>query len=245
MPHTHMSKLLHRILPTHASGNKFDAGTRRCVLCGSLDEDYIHILRCEHSHRMDWRTQLLIGLRNFFIQTNTSPLLSALLLDGLRQWFISTTDLHLCPERYHPALRNIIIEQNKIGWIQIFLGRFSTAWSQLQRHFSSCHSSTNDQNPQDSDWQAKLIQLIWAQWYSLWKQWNYEVHGHDERTRAEASKREVRRQLTEITDIAQCTKRRFKSCCIATSTTIANTPSASPRIGYRLTHLSFRKVTAR
>jgi hypothetical protein len=51
LPHTHIVKLFHRILPTHAQANKFDGGTRRCVLCASINEDYPHILRCEHAAR--------------------------------------------------------------------------------------------------------------------------------------------------------------------------------------------------
>ncbi|KAI2491874.1 hypothetical protein MHU86_22670 [Fragilaria crotonensis] len=39
IPHTHLVKLLHRMLPTHAMANKFDGGTRTCPLCGSTHED--------------------------------------------------------------------------------------------------------------------------------------------------------------------------------------------------------------
>lgn len=45
-------------------------------------------------------------------------------------------------------------------------------------------------------WMASIIQFCWQRWwYTLWKTRNQEVHGHDERSRAEAAKRDVRYQL--------------------------------------------------
>jgi hypothetical protein len=35
IPHTHLVKMLHALLPKHARANKFDGGSRLCVLCGS------------------------------------------------------------------------------------------------------------------------------------------------------------------------------------------------------------------
>ncbi len=43
-----------------------------------------------------------------------------------------------------------------------------------------------------------LIQFVWERWYTLWKQRDQDVHGNDSKTRAEATRREVRRALTEI-----------------------------------------------
>ena len=65
LPHTHIVKLLHR-------------------MCASINEDYPHILRCEHAARTTWRNDfLLTRLRDFFIKSNTSPLLSSLMMDGV------------------------------------------------------------------------------------------------------------------------------------------------------------------
>jgi hypothetical protein len=72
-PHTHMVKFLHKMLPTHAQANKFDGGTRKCPLCGSLHKDFFHIISCEHPSRVQWRTTFLTELRDLHIQTNTSP----------------------------------------------------------------------------------------------------------------------------------------------------------------------------
>jgi hypothetical protein len=75
LPHTHIVKLLHGILPTHARANKFDGGTRTC----------------EHTNRMEWRNKFLTGLQDLCIQSDTSPLLCGLIMDGIRQCLGSAT----------------------------------------------------------------------------------------------------------------------------------------------------------
>ena len=199
-PHTHMVKFLHKMLPTHAQANKFDGGTRKCPLCGSLHKDFFHIISCEHPSRVQWRTTFLTELRDLHIQTNTSPQLSALMLQGVRRWFGSRRGerIALAPDDYHPTLRTLICQQNQIGWDQMFLGRFSKEWCRHQtQHFH--HNRVQDDVTRLSlTWQTSTIKFVWQRWYTLWKARNQEVHGHDARTQAEASAREVRRQLADI-----------------------------------------------
>lgn len=199
MPHAHVVKLVHCVLPTHAQLNKFDGGKRSCLLCGSTVEDHSHIIRCEHPNRITWRQEFLTGIRDFCISSGTSPLVCGLLMDGLRLWFASTTDIELRPEQYHPTLRGIITQQNRIGWKQLFLGRFGIAWSQHQTRHYMAHGEEDDGLDRSGlQWQSNLIQFVWDRWYVLWRSRNQEIHGHDERTRQEASKRKVRQELHEI-----------------------------------------------
>ena len=137
---------------------------------------------------------------SYLIASNSSPLLSGLLLEGIRQWFTSESDIHLCPEAFHPSLRSIIYQQNRIGWGQLFLGRFGISWSSHQQGYSCHHQSraSADMKSQSLSWQTNLIRFVWERWYTLWKQRNQEVHGHDARTRREAVRREVRRTLNDI-----------------------------------------------
>jgi hypothetical protein len=201
IPHTHLVKLLHKMLPTHALANKFDGGTRTCPLCGSSHEDFAHIIRCQHPSRAQWRNTFLTDLRDLHLQTDTSPRLSAVMLDGIRQWFRSPPcDAGtLSPDESPPALRPLIRKQNQIGWDQLFLGRFCTEWCRhQQQYFASHHDAHDDLHRRSLLWQASIIKFCWQQWYMLWKARNQDVHGHDLRTQTEASKREVRRQLSDI-----------------------------------------------
>ena len=64
-----------------------------------------------------------------------------------------------------------------------------------------CHhqyQASNNIESQSLPWQTNLIRFVWERWYTLWKQRNQEVHGHDARTRREAVRREVCWKLTDI-----------------------------------------------
>ena len=202
IPHTHLVKLLHKMLPTHAMANKFDGGNRTCPLCGSLHKDFAHILRCQHPSRAQWRHNFLTELRDLHIQTpNTSPHLSTLMLDGIRQWFRSqpcdASTLSL--DDSFPTVRTLVRQQNQIGWDQLLMGRFCTEWSRhQQQYFASQHDAHEDLKRRSLTWQSSIIKFCWQQWYTLWRARNQDIHGHDLRTQTEASKRDVRRQLEHI-----------------------------------------------
>ena len=200
VPHTHLVKLLHSCLPTHSRVNKFDGGSRKCPACASPQEDFHHILHCPYETRVQWRRTFLRDLRDHFLRTETSPSLSHLLMEGLRQWFSSLSEIQLQPDAFHPSLKSIIQQQNKIGWSQIFLGRFCTSWASHQQGYlvHLQRASLGDTKTQSVSWQTNLIKFVWERWYTLWKQRNQEVHGHDATARAEAARREVRRKLNDI-----------------------------------------------
>ena len=47
-------------------------------------------------------------------------------------------------------------------------------------------------------WQKTLILVVWDSWFELWSVRNGGVHGKTRTTRAQAERREVDRQLTEL-----------------------------------------------
>jgi hypothetical protein len=52
-------------------------------------------------------------------------------------------------------------------------------------------------------WQNGLINLIWDQWYVLWKIRNADIHGHDTTTQAIAERREATQQLAAIYEMRE------------------------------------------
>jgi hypothetical protein len=200
IPRTHIVKLVYKMLTTNALASKFDGGTRKCPLCGLPNKDRCNILCCHHDFRSKWRNDFLIGLWDLHLQSNTSSLLSTLMLDGFRQWFCSSTDekVTLLPAAYHPTLRHLIAQQNRIGWGQMFLGRFGVLWCQNQQRYLEHQRAGNDLRRQSLAWQASIIRFIWERWYILWQTRYQDVHGHNKRSQTEASQREVCRQLNDI-----------------------------------------------
>ncbi|KAI2502333.1 hypothetical protein MHU86_12137 [Fragilaria crotonensis] len=180
-----------------------DSGKRTCPLCSCDSETRDHIIRCQAAARSHWRTALQTRLQSFHDQAQTSPLLRHLLQEALQQWFQTDDDIVVSPIFYPVELREIIRQQNDIGWRQIFNGRFSKEWSIAQdayyRRVLPKPGGTLARRS-GARWQRQLILAVWDWWFELWKSRNEDVHGADQRTQAEAQRREVTRRLGEIYD---------------------------------------------
>jgi hypothetical protein len=136
-PRRHFSKLVHDILPTLAFLNKQDNGKRLCPCCRHPQETRDHILRCPAPMRNKWRHSFLTSLDTFCLKTPTAPPLRTLLLEAVRAWLYHGTDEAYTPDisHYPTSLRSLIMQQNAIGWRQLFNGRFSVQWSIIQDEY--------------------------------------------------------------------------------------------------------------
>jgi signal transduction histidine kinase len=199
---THMTKLLNEILPTAGQANRFDRGTRRCPLCPSQMEDRDHILCCPHPTRQTWRETFLKEVANHCRNTGTAPLLQEVVLQGVQRWFSTPQEFSLSTEGYNSDIQQLIHQQNRIGWRQLFHGRYSVEWAKLQEtHYRSLQrddASSSIIKQTGERWLVNLILFVWDKWYTLWKQRNQELHGDDVLTRAAAERKEIQRQLQDI-----------------------------------------------
>jgi hypothetical protein len=94
---THFVKLCHNILPTGSIVCNYGQGLPSyCTLCKSPDEDFVHILRCPHHTRKDWRTEFVTNLRKKCHGLTTDPYLIDILLGGIER----TSPI------YHPSTSN-------------------------------------------------------------------------------------------------------------------------------------------
>ena len=134
---THYLKLVHGILPTCKHLHRQDQIRSRCPFCKSVSEDWAHILRCSHPTREQWRTEVITNMTKTCSTIHTRPYLTRVLCEALDGWLHHTTEdiYQLNPEVYPPAVHRLIRQQNEIGWHQLFLGRFSTEWSDLQDNY--------------------------------------------------------------------------------------------------------------
>ena len=198
----HYTKLVNDILPTHSWLNKLDKGNRPCPCCDDLMEDRDHILRCPAPARNRWRHAFLQSVAAYCVTQHTYPPLQALLMDALRQWLYSSpTNPTYEPDRAHypQHFHILIVAQSRIGWRQVFNGRFSTEWSDHQdAHYYRMRATIPLKNKSGLTWQVGLINLIWDKWHELWKIRNADVHGKDLVGKAAAEKREVTRKLKAI-----------------------------------------------
>ncbi|KAI2502879.1 hypothetical protein MHU86_11548 [Fragilaria crotonensis] len=81
----HFIKLVQGILPTNHAQHRSDPRRRGCPTCTTCrDEDWEHILRCDHPRRAAWRRTLLGALAKLCDKWGTRPGLRNILLDGIR-----------------------------------------------------------------------------------------------------------------------------------------------------------------
>lgn len=117
------TKLVFNLLLTHSRANKYDRGTRKCPNCDHSSENRDHILRCASPSAVKWCDEFLLELNEFCRRTpSTPPELKKLMIDALTQWFGSDDEIQLDPAAYSESLQSLILEQNGIGWRQIFSG---------------------------------------------------------------------------------------------------------------------------
>jgi hypothetical protein len=199
----HYVKLVHDILPTHSQKNRMDKGKHTCPCCTSLQEDRDHILRCPSADRNKWRHQFLATLYDACVTNHTYVPLQALLLEAIRQWLYPGQDLNNVPQTVHYAqeLTPLINAHTRIGWRQLFNGRFCQHWADIQTtHLYNIRNQLPTKHNSGQKWQVTIITVLWEEWHKLWIQRNADVHGKDEATRLIAEKREMTRKLAWIYD---------------------------------------------
>jgi hypothetical protein len=203
---THLMKALHGFLPTNNFLHKRGEYSRRmCPVCKEYAEDRDHVMQCEHLSRSEWKDETLQVLTKLCTKLGTRPILQRLLVTAVQEWLTSppTTRLIIRPHR-HPAaeLTQLICQQNLIGWNQLFSGRFSQQWAELQDNFYAREHKPDDPKRRTGQrWQVTINSCLIDQWYGVWKQRNQDVHGHDAHTRDMAARTDVERRLRSLYEL--------------------------------------------
>ena len=82
---------------------------------------------------------------------NTDPALITLLVKGITSW---RDHILFDISKLEPRYRDLVHEQDKIGWRQIFNGRWSKKWAKLQEHHDK---ETDSHNPH---WGKQILTLL-------------------------------------------------------------------------------------
>ena len=163
-------------------------------MCQTPDEDRDHIIRCDHTTRRAWRDQHIKDLQARCESLKTRPILVDILVDGLKRWHKNEMELPIA--RYPTTVHALIKSQNAIGWRQLYNGRMSNVWAELQGEWLR-HISNDDNKLSGQLWTAAILGRVWTSWRVLWDTRNGDVHGRDEDTRRIATMLQVRRELTQ------------------------------------------------
>ena len=197
---THFIKLVHGLLPTCQQLHRHDPIRRLCPLCKTKVEDWQHVLTCSHPTRSSWRHSALQIIMEKSKSLGTRPLLQRILRDAILKWF-DDSNCNLDPRLYPKEVHKLIWQQNQIGWKHIWLGRFTTEWSDLEDNFYARRPKAKAVKRQTGQrWQVAIIGILWDQWRLVWEARNKDLHGADAHHRALAETREVHRDLRDLYD---------------------------------------------
>lgn len=124
------------------------------------------------------------------------PYLMDILQDGLRRLHQNTESPQhdTYPDRY----QRLIETQNRIGWDQLYKGRWSTHWGELQTQYSQSLNNSTKKVPSGAEWVLAMGRLLIDQWLVLWAQRNEDRHGKDERQNTLLRLHVIRSQLEEL-----------------------------------------------
>jgi hypothetical protein len=136
---------------------------------------------------------------------HTDPKITRLLLDCINGW-IGADDSYAYQvdfEAYPCEFHKVIKQQNRIGWRQLFNGRYSKHWAMLQEEYYSRMATTQrtKQMRTGDKWLPNIIGAVWDGWYLLWEQRNRDLHGFDDQTKQDAQRREAERALRDIYEV--------------------------------------------
>ena len=189
---THLTKLVHGILPTGKVLHRKNMLRNQCPACQQCMEDWQHIMRCNSPARQTWRDSTTKAIQDKCTILSTRPALEKALIHGITGWLQSDDDtFYLDPMQYHTDVRQAVSQQNKIGWHHIFLGRFSWKWSDTQDVFlrgpsrawkdEAPHRTTVADSSHWSNLGAMVSGVAVAEWRLAWSHRVGQIEGNRNR----------------------------------------------------------------
>ena len=116
---------------------------------------------------------------------------------GLSVWY---HERPLDENEYPATYRTLSLQQNAIGWRQLFNGRMSSQWARLQEDYLR---QTNKLSKTRSGklWTTAIITGIWQQWDILWKLRNGVIFGNDEESRHKAQRELAETKIRRVYEL--------------------------------------------
>jgi hypothetical protein len=172
--HRFITKLIHKILPIGFRLRQRQAHMPAgCPSCEAPVEDDWHWILCP-SHQ-SWRDKQARLLASRLTSLKTHPGLKHLLLKAIKSLFHSG-DCSFTGSVLSDDESAVIDSQALIGWPHLIFGRFTTAWTQLQRNHVAAEKLDKDKFS-GPKWTAKIIKHIWRSLMAHWKVRNQALHG--------------------------------------------------------------------
>jgi len=139
---------------------------------------------------------MMTNLRNTLQRLTTKSQLTDTFCSTIGEWLdTGAVDAQNYPESHHEA----IFSQADIGWRQVFLGRISQGWENLQGHTTTNQGRTRPPYL----WAASVVETLLRQSIHLWEQRNQEVHGHNAQEQAHLTRLRHQRTIQKLLDMKE------------------------------------------
>ena len=140
-------QFINRWLPTNAHPAVPTPLTPLCPTCFLVDETNDHFLTCNHElYRIAWKEDIEEWYKHS-VEIKLEPILAYYILQVLKDWnlFATTNEPEFCEGKYQKLYR----EQKRLGWNQIFYGRLTHTWVDIQNEYitESEPQQKNDYSP--------------------------------------------------------------------------------------------------
>ena len=186
-------KYLHNILPVGEVVHRYNPKyPRNCPSCNQDHENQKHLLVCQAASRKEWRCLTVTKIRRQLDAAETNLELMTIALDGIQSVLTGsgTLDHHRYPAQY----RQLVEEQEAIGWTNFLKGRLTTQWAIHQdRHLKERKLKTSKRN--GTTWATNLASAMLNEWLALWKIRNEDRHGRDKTTQTRVRAEQIRREV--------------------------------------------------
>ena len=191
--HVTIVKLIHDLLPVGVRVHKYDPVQycQYCPTCTVHVETISHFFRCAHPMRKARRSTFRKSVLDAADKLKTQPMLLNVMMEGVRLLF-SGGD-YLRPSDFPDEVRELIRQQNRIGWRNFVKGRWSLEWTRIQSKHHRVKAS-------DSSWTAHSIRVLWDAFFEYWEQRNKDRHGSDSESRYAAERKVLTRRITHWYD---------------------------------------------
>ena len=158
----------------HMLKHRREISNSRCLNCSECkNEKAPHVLRCKNKKASENHiNKIKVDLKQELEARKTSPLLAKIIEELLLKWREGAT---IYPDNYTTDfnIRDAVKDQNKIGWTNWVIGRWSPKWQKVQKlYYKSIRSQRSSLR-----WATAIIKKFILICWDVWDFRNTLIHG--------------------------------------------------------------------
>jgi len=173
------AKLIHQLSNVNKQNHLYYKTDPNCPICNRIEENFQHVLTCQDSRAIVYRTTRITQLETDLINIGTPPKVTKTILQGFNHWLTPPAGCSRAPTTGSLDGPDVLLtaayyEQfYELNWFQCCLGRISCKWNKAV----SSYWTKEGKKPESSTWTTKLILALWRYTKDIWQFRNNIVHG--------------------------------------------------------------------